>query len=198
MSALATLRSKYSVNRPGQHEAIQRALYDHQVYPGAGNIPSLSFFGSPFTAPGRNLSETNMEAAGTLPAPQEFLISSIAVYITPTGAVDSENFGTDLQTLSQSGVLTLRVGSKEYVQEGPLNRFPPDTRLSVQFDSGQAAPKRCFAQVVGKAYKIKPILLIPNQNFSVQIGFPLAPVLPSGNSARIGVFLNGTLYRLSQ
>jgi len=192
---LADLANRFAVNRAGQYEVITRALYDHQVYPAAGNVPQMTFFGTPYTANGRTLADTNMEQGGTLPSPQQFMVQSIAVTIDPGVGIDADNYGNDVNTLGKVGVLVLRIGSKEYVTEAPLNRFPPDTRLHVAM-GGQAAGD--FAAVTGRTFKIRPFLLQPTQNFNVQIFFPTAPALPSGQPARIGVFLNGDLYRLSQ
>lgn len=192
---LAELNARFAVSRAGQYEKITRALYDHQNYPAAGGIPSLTFFGTPYTAAGRTLADTNMESGGTLPNPQSFLIESIAVTIDPGVDVGAQHYANDVNTLANLGVLVLRIGSKDYVTEGPLNRFPPDTRLAVTLGA-QANGE--FAVVTGRTYKILPFLLKPTENFNVQVLFPNAPALPSNTAARIGVFLNGTLYRLSQ
>jgi hypothetical protein len=41
-------------------------------------------------------------------------------------------------------------------------------------------------------------MLAPTQNFNVTLNFPTAVATPSGQNARIGVVLDGLLYRLSQ
>ena len=74
--------ARYSVNRPGW-EAVRQSLFDHQAYAAAGTT-QLTFFALPQGQGGKTASDTNMVAAGQLPANQEFLVQSIEVLLFPT------------------------------------------------------------------------------------------------------------------
>jgi len=212
---------QYTVNRSQEYEVTRQSLYDFQSYAGAGQT-SLTFFQIPIGQGGKTLADTNMELAGQLPAPKFFLIESIEIQFFPgenpviaTNAVNDDavvsNFSNDVYALAKSGSLTLFIGSKTYLQEAPLGRFPPKTRLDGMYgaaiDTKQAIAAANvaelamdYAQMAGRPYFLDPykILLAPTQNFNVTLQWPTAVGLPSTNAARIGVVLDGVLYRLSQ
>src|SRR5438445_12651868 len=80
--------SAYNVNRDGW-EAIKQSLYDSQAYAAAGST-TINFFqlpvgqGTGFGGAAKTLSDTNMQAPGSMPANQEFLIQSVEVNFFPT------------------------------------------------------------------------------------------------------------------
>lgn len=209
---------RYSVNRPGW-EAIRQTLYDFQEYNQAGHT-QLQFFAVPAGQQGKTQSDTNMSLAGQLPANQEFLIQSIEVYFFPTtptvaaqmpaafGAQAAAQVVNDAYVVGRSGNLALVIGSKPYLQEAPIGRFPPkasfclDAALADSTTAGGNQQSRiAYAKWSGRPYLLSPadILLIQNQNFSVTLNWPEGAVaLPSNNPARIGVVLDGYLYRRSQ
>ena len=144
---------KFSVNRAGQSEVIRQSLYDHLLYPTAG-ITQLNFFQQPAgqgntTASGvaagsaKSLADTNMTLAGQLAAPVNQIVESIEVSIEP-GSVSTANTFTlsspvtfvaaaavtalahlsDVNALRQTGYLRFYIGSKDYLQEAPIGRFP--------------------------------------------------------------------------
>ena len=209
----------FQVNRPGEYEGTRQTLYDFQAYPAAGTT-SLNFFQVPQGQSGKTIADTNMETAGTLPAPKHFLVQSIELFFQPAddpvtvnNASDDEdavvpNYTNDLLKFANGGALDFFIGSKSYLQEAPLGRFPPKTKLRNAFaaslQSRQAVNADSHNQVTmdysamdGRPYFINPnILLTPTQNFNVKLEWPTA-VAVSGN-ARVGVVLDGILYRLSQ
>lgn len=209
---------RYSVNRPGW-EAIRQSLYDFQTYPAAGST-QLTFFAIPIGQGGKTLSDTNMTLAGQLPTGNEFLVQSIEVIFFPTvPAVAAQNpaaFGqqavaniiNDVYTVYRTGNLVFSVLQKDYLQEAPLGRFPPKTRFTVRAALADATTaganqqsRIAYAYAEGRPYLLSPadILLVSNQNFSVRLNWPEgAQALPSGNPGRIGVILDGILYRKSQ
>ena len=211
--------SKYCVNRPGW-EAIRQTLYDYQAYPAAG-VQLLTFFTQPLGgAAARTLSDTNLTLSGQLPRNQEFLIQSIEVAFwptTPTGANAADlpaAFGAqqaaviinDVYIVYRSGHLVLTIGSKPYLQEAPLQRFPPKTRVHVEgalADQSTIAAdlqsRIAYAYANGRPYILEPaaLLLIENQNFNVTLNWPEGVQVISSD-ARIGVILDGFLYRRSQ
>lgn len=200
-----------SVNRPGEQEVVRQTLYDYQAYVAAGQT-QLIFFQVPQGQSGKTKADTNMEAAGILPAPKRFLIEAIEIQFFP-GGVPSV-FGAalaatqinDVYTVAQSGFLDLFIGSKSYLTEAPLGRFPPSNRLAVNAafaDATTAAAalqsRSGYASFAGAPYRIEPnISLVSTQNFNVTLNWPTAVALPSAVNARIGVVLKGLLYRNSQ
>jgi hypothetical protein len=200
---------KYSVNRAGQVEGIRSALYDFQTYAMAGQT-ELNFFQVPVGQSGKTLADTNMQTAGSLPNPQNFLVTNLQVYFFPAGAVSkfgaesAANNANDVYNVSQSGYVEFFIGSKNYIQEGPIGRFPPRTGLifstSVADASTAAASLQtlnAYANFGGAPYDLTPpILLTPTQNFRVSLKWPT--VVPLSANARIGVVMEGVLYRLSQ
>jgi len=215
--------AKYSVNRDGW-EAVRQSLYDSQQYAAAG-ATQLSFFnlpvgqGTSWAGGGtKNLSDTNMTLAGQLPANQEFLIQSIEILFEPTtptvaagmpavfGAQLVDTFINDTYIFRRSGNLTLVIGSKPYLQEAPLMRFPAKTHFEVQAaladvtTAGANFQSRIgVARASGRPYLLSPvdILLPQNQNFNVTLNWPEG-VQAIVNPARCFIVLDGILYRKSQ
>lgn len=215
--------ARYSVNREGW-EAIRQSLYDFQQYAAAGST-QLSFFnlpigqGTSYAGGGtKNLSDTNMTLAGQLPANQEFLIQSIEVVFIPTtptvAAAMPAAFGAqavavqvnDAYIFRRSGNLVLTIGSKPYLQEAPLQRFPSKTHFEVNAaladvtTAGAALQSRiAYGKATGRPYLLSPVdLLLPqNQNFGITLNWPEG-VQAISNPARVGVILDGILYRKSQ
>lgn len=208
--------SKYSVNRPGW-EAVRQSLYDYQVYAAAGQA-QLGFFVTPAGSGGKTQTDTNMTLAGQLPKNQEFLVQSIEVFFSPStptvaaqmpaafGAQAIAQIINDSFIVGRSGNLTLIIGSKPYLQEAPLGRFPQkahfhiDAGLADVTTAGAALQSRvAFGYWTGRPYLLSPaeLLLPENQNFSVTLNWPEG-VQAITNPARIGVILDGILYRRSQ
>lgn len=210
----------YAVNRKGQYEGIRQSLYDFQTYAAAGQT-SLTFFQVPVGQGGKTSADTNLEVAGSLPQPKHQLVESIEVYLFPgvdpvnltTGVAASlvaSNFANDVYAVAESGSVDFFIGSKTYNEEAPIGRYPPKTKLETEFavsiDVKQAVAADLenevsmdYGVMCGRPYFINPaVLLIPNQNFKVTLKWPTPVALPSGQDARIGVVLDGVLYRQSQ
>lgn len=206
--ALDKLQS-YNVNRQGQFEGIRSSLYDFQAYAQAGQT-ELNFFQVPVGQSSKTLADTNMSSAGQLPMPQNFLIANIQIYFFPAG--DPSAFGAqaaaeqpnDVYDVMKSGWVELFIGSKNYVQEGPIGRFPPRTGMVLQSSLADATTaganmqsRIAYANFGGAPYDVQPpILLTPNQNFKVSVKWPTAVAVSA--AARIGVVMEGILYRQSQ
>jgi len=203
--------TKYAVNRGGEYEVIGSALYDFGAYAAAGQT-ELNFFQTPQGQGGKTLADTNMEAAGSLPAPKNFLVTSLEVNFWPGvspaafGAQDAAEYVNDVWTIAKSGFLEFYIGSKNYIQEGPLGVFPAANGLVMSAALADATTaganmqsRIAYANMGGKPYILpSPIALVSNQNFRVSLKWPSAVALPSTTEARIGVRLRGYLYRLSQ
>lgn len=199
---------QFSVNRPGQIEVVRSSLYDFQTYAQAGQT-SLQFFQVPKGQSSKTFADTNMTLAGQLAAPQSFLIETIEVFFFPlnaisaTGAIVAENFN-DVYDVAKSGWLELFIGSKPYLDEAPIGKFPPRcgiTGIGALADTTSAAASRVtvidYASFGGPVYQLQPnILLTPSQNFTVTLNWPTAVAISV--AGRIGVNLGGILYRNSQ
>ena len=204
--------TKFSVNRGGQYEVIGASLYDYTTYGGAAGQTELNFFQTPQGQGGKTLADTNMEAAGSLPAPKNFLVTSIEINFWPSGkpglfgAQVAANYLNDVWTLAKTGYLEFFIGSKNYVQEGPLGVFPAANGLVVAAAVADASTAAIdyqtmvdYANLGGKPYILpSPIALVSNQNFRVSMKWPTAVPLPSAADARVGVRMRGYMYRLSQ
>lgn len=208
--------SKYSVNRPGW-EAVRQSLYDYQAYAAAGHT-QLTFFALPVGQSSKTLTDTNMVLAGQLPRNQEFLLQSLEVWFSPTtptvaaqmpaafGAQAIAQIINDAYIVGRSGNLTLTVGSKPYLQEAPLGRFPQKAHYAVDAAAADVTTagaslqsRMAFGYWSGRPYLLEPapLLLVENQNFSVTLSWPEG-VQAITNPGRIGVILDGILYRRSQ
>lgn len=208
--------SQFVVNRSGW-EGIRQSLYDFQAYPAAG-ATNLQFFAVPLGQGGKTLSDTNMNLAGQLPTNKEFLVESVHVYFTPTtptvaaqmpaafGAQAVPEIINDSYIFRRSGNLVFEIGSKNYLEEAPLMRFPPKNTFHVEgaladvSTAGADLQSRiAYGDAIGVPYILKPasLLLTSNQNFNVSIRYPEG-VQAITNPARVGVVLEGILYRRSQ
>lgn len=201
---------QFNVNRPDQIEAIRQSLYDSVTYVAAGQT-TLQFFQTPKGQAGKTLQETNMTGAGALPAPQSFLVQSVELYMLPTealiltvGADTLATFVNNVYEVARSGWLELFVGSKPYLDEAPLMKFPPRCGLSVaaalsDTTTAGAARRSIFnyASVGGPVYELAPpILLVPTQNFIITLNWPAAVAITA--DMLIYCNLGGILYRNSQ
>lgn len=202
--------AQFGVQVPDTMEAIAQPLYDFQAYAAAGQT-SLTFFQTPNGAGGKTIDDTNMLLAGQLPAPQMFLMDSIEVVffpgVSPTPAIGAtvSQFVNDVWAVGKSGTLTLQVMSKTQVQTAPLGAFPPGQGFDVSAalsDTTTAAAARLsvinYANFKGPKYKVAPMLIKNSQNFSVTLSWAAAVPLPSAVAGRIGIKLNGILYRAAQ
>jgi hypothetical protein len=202
--------NKYRVNVPAGLEAIEQPLYDYQTYAALGQT-NLTFFATPMGQGGKTIDDTNMQLAGQLPAPQQFLCKSISLEffpgVSPTPAVGAtvSQFVNDVWAVGKSGTLTFSALSKNILQMAPLSNFPNKSRMNVSAalaDTTTAAASRLsvinYAAWAGPTFEIAPIMILPNQNFQVTLTWAAAVPLPSAAAGRIGIKLNGILYRAVQ
>lgn len=223
---------RYSVNRKGEQEVTRQTLYDTQLYATAG-MAQLQFFTLPqgqglSAAPGnannpKGLADTNMELAGQLPSPKAMIVESIEVDFTPGGSATANTFtirppmifvavaaqtvndaSSDVNAFYKSGFLKFFIGSKDYLIEGPLGRFPPKTRLEGDFAvaSNSATTGEINIAIVkagGRPYYLEPpVSLFHSQNWNVTLNWPIAVATPSSFNGRVQVILDGYLFRDSQ
>lgn len=204
--------AQYNVNRPDQVEAIRSSLYDTLAYAQAGQT-QLQFFQTPKGQSGKTLADTNMTLAGSLASPQSFLIETIELYFYPgetPGNLSAANtpiiptFLNDTYKFYKPGAwLELFIGSKAYLDEAPLQKFPPKCGLSGFAATSDAASTATtstmvnYASAGGPVYELDPpILLVPTQNFVVTLNWPTAVALTAAGT--VVCQMGGILYRNSQ
>jgi len=169
----------------------------------------------------KTIADTNMDIGGQLPAGKGFCVTSIEVpfyagsvatadtytpavpaFFNAAAAATLEAQLDDINSFYQSGSLQLYIASKVCLEEAPLMRFPPKCALKL---SGAIASNSAtvgatgFVQgaASGRPYMIEPpIYFEPNVNFVVQLNFPTVVATPSGFNGRVGVIMDGYLYRL--
>lgn len=212
--------ARYDVNRRDEFEAVRDPIYDSLVYAAAGQL-SLQFFQVQNGQGGKTIEDTNMELAGQLPNPKNFLVESIEIHMfsgdlpvteqnTATTDLVGSDYTNDVSAALRLGSLNFFIGSKSYVNQGTLLRFPPKTRLQPTFGfMGQmkqatgadevTAVMGDYASAVGRPFMLAPrIRLVPTQNFNVILTWAAVQALPSAVAGRMVVILDGVLYRESQ
>jgi hypothetical protein len=206
---------QYNVTIPEIYEGLQQSLYDFQAYAAAG-ATQFTFFAIPQGQSSKTYDDTNMTLAGQIPAQQIYLVQSCEVLFYPTvpavaadnpaafGAEAVANIVNDVYNVYHAGNFQLVVGSKEYLREAPIGRLPPKTHFQLNAalaDASTAAAdlqsRIAFAYAAGRPYMLgAPIKLAPNMNFAAYCNFNTAVTIT--NPARIGVVLDGVLYRQAQ
>lgn len=214
--------SNFNVNRDGW-EVIRQGLYDSNAYAAAG-ASVLTFFALPIgqgTGLGggvKTLTDTNMQAAGQMPNMQEFLVQSVEIMFLPTtptvtaqmpavfGAQAGALIINDAYIFYRAGNLQFTIGSKQYLQEAPLMKFPGKTYFElhaaaadVSSTAASLQTRIAFGTARGRPYLMNGanLRLVSNQNFNVTLNWPEG-VQAIANPARIVMTLDGLLYRRSQ
>jgi hypothetical protein len=206
--------TRYSVYQPDLLEALRGSLYDFQTYAAAGQTV-LQFFQVQAGSGGKTLEDTNLTNNGMLPSGISFLVQSIEVFFFPgmlaylaAGTSPANQiFLNDVWTVGKQGELEFIVGSKSYLSEAPLMRFPPKNSLYVTpafSDTTTPAANRenrvTYSAFGGKPYVLDPaIFIVSTTNFKVTLNWPSGvQALPSTLAGRIGVVMNGMQVRNSQ
>lgn len=219
----------------GKVEVIRQPIYDFILYPTAGSAAPLQFFTIPIgqgissssgnVANPKGLTDTNMQLAGQLAAPQAFWCDGIEVDVQPGSSGAANTFvlqppssflavqtagqqagAQDVHAITGGGVLDFRISNKNYYQEGPLYRFPTRAARALESSIGAASLGGAGTNTGTKTYENMrvvgdPVRLDPgfgimsSQAFGVSITYPVAIATPSGFNARIGVILNGWTFR---
>jgi hypothetical protein len=220
---------QHTVGIPGQQDVIWAPLYDAQQYSSAGSA-QLTFFSQPqgagtSSAPGagavvKTIFDTNMITNNQLSLGNEFYaIGSETLFFpgvnnsTSTTAsfgiepgLTSNTIGAfvnDIYNVGNGGVKVLTVGTdRAYIKDGPLNLFPPATRLagftSMAASADQTATTVAQTQYAvwsGEPYTLVPIYIQSTQQFTMVITFAAAIPTVSGQPARIIERLRGYLVR---
>jgi len=198
----------YSVNRPDQVEVIWQPFYDFQTY-GTAGATQFTFFQTPVGQGGSTKATTNMQAAGQFPRPWEFLCTGLQVWFDNGAVISRTAAAATIMTNSNdvdavmngAAFLDFFIGSKSYLSDSPLAKFPPSFRLDGETNIAgtYAAGTQVlidYMTTTGRYYSITPVRIPANQNFNVTLNFPTAIAVTT--AGKIGVILDGFLYRLSQ
>lgn len=198
--------NKDRVNLPQMKEVLFDPLYDSMTYPAAG-AASLTFFQEQIGkgTPAKTESDTNLDMDGQVGKGKAFKITGISVAFYPGAnsnvpvANPNTELNMDVYTFAQNGSLTLKIGDKEFLKQGPLGKFPPVECLAVNasmYGDGASDSSVKYATTYGREFAIVPKLLESNQSFRVELRD--LPALPSNIDGRLVVRLNGFLGRNSQ
>ena len=193
----AAVAQRFNINLAGVLEALWQPIYDTLAYPAAG-ATNLVAFQNPVGVGGTTKANTNVVAAGSFPAGQNFIATDIQVEFLPGSLTTTAAYFTDQLAFYQSGWLEFNVGSKNYLTEAPTGKFPPKTRLQPFAVNDASAGPTVFryAQNRGEIYQITPVLIPQNQNFNVTLQWPA--LVPVSAAANVRVTLGGYLYRTAQ
>lgn len=202
LSALAA----FTPNRPDAIESIWQPQYDFQDYAMAGQL-QLNFFQVPVGQSGKTLADTNMTNAGMFPTPSAFFVTAIMVVFIPGNTVSAANVTpraltnlVDVNAVANAGYLKLSIGAKDYLTDAPLGKFPPNFSIGGLVAAATATATTGtdanYARSAGRYYEITPFLIPATQNFNVQLNW--AALVPVTLAGRIGVILDGFLFRNSQ
>lgn len=211
---------------PAAGVAIQAlSFFSQQQGAGTSYSPGVYYGVGPKT-----FYDTNLQAPNAFTLGQEFycigaefdLIPGVGSKSWPTIGADDDNylpaqasttadvaaFGSflnDIWVLANIGYVALKVGTDRfYIQDGPIGKFPPRTRLAfsaavaavqVAADGTLNTYEQSYAQPSGIPYVIVPIYLQTNQLFTLTLSFAGQIALPSGDPAVIRARLNGYLIR---
>jgi len=173
-------------------------------------------------ATAKTFADTNMTQAGQLPSPQAFWVDGIEVSIEP-GSIATANLWADVLPsafvavaaatnfpgvndfliVAKSGLLQFSIMQKNYYQDGPLTRFPQS--VAARYDGALASNSATtgglatyLPRLAGTPCRFEPGFGIGTmENFNCQLTWP-ALVATAANNARIGVHLNGWLFRAAQ
>lgn len=110
-------------------------------------------------------------------------------------------FWNDVYNVGNGGIKVLTVGTdRKYIQDGPLNMFPPATRLAgvaalATGDTATTVAQISYAVWSGEPYTLVPIYIQSTQQFTLQVTFAALIPTPSGTIGRLQERLRGYLIR---
>jgi len=206
--------ARYNPNLPNSVEGIWQPFYDFQTYAQAGQT-QLQFFQVPQGQSSKTLADTNMTNAGMFPSPTAFFVTGVMVAHFPLNTVSQGAIASapraatnwlDAVAVAQSGWLEFSIGSKTYLTDAPLGKFPANFTVNgpaafaiMPTTAGLTAASTNdvnFARAQGRYYEITPFLIPATQNFRVTLNWPAA--VTNTIASRIGVILDGFYFRNSQ
>jgi len=171
----------------------------------------------------KTFADTNMRLGGQLPNGQGYMVESVEVFFMPGAVATTNTFlpalqgnfeataadaafaaWEDVNRFRNAGYLEFNILSKNYLRETPMLAFPckADFMNDGAVASNGAATGASYLgglRSAGRPYYVEPMIALQaNMNFEITINFPGAVATPSGFNARVGVILDGYMYRASQ
>ncbi len=159
--------------------------------------------------------DTNLQAAGTLPANQAMWVTGVQILFTPSiavghaeadSAISNSNAGSkmlanDVAAFYNNGLLHLALKGTDVIKDGPLMLFPPQSRLdgAVALVNTDTDNNRAIEMVaaMGHPYPIEPFTWMGGEVLSAKMLWPNGKVaLPSGLTGRVKLRLFGHLYEM--
>jgi len=219
--------ASHTVGVPGTKDVIWGPLYDSLAYPSAGQL-QFTFFATPqgqgtSSSPGagavaKTVFDTNIITNNQLSLGNEFyavgsetcFFPGVTNSTTTTSAFAVEpqvlntagNFINDVYNVGNGGLKVLTVGTdRKYINDGPLNMFPPATRLAgfaavaTGATTATSCPQTQYAVWSGEPYTLVPIYIQSTQQFTLVITFAALIPTPSTQIARVIERLRGYLIR---
>lgn len=194
---------------PGVTDELFSPRYDYQIVDAVQAF--TEFFSVPVGIPVRGgvktTRDTNMYRPNVLPEENHFLVTAIRVLFVPDALSHRGRKAEDEQDANRmllGGELRFQIQNRDYVQDGPLAKFPtclPRTWMGelayLTPDAEEAHWRAVYDPTLQRianlhAYKITPLYIQPNQFFRVQI---CAEPQPLNAPGKLGVILDGHLIR---
>ena len=213
LSSLLNRFGVFSGNNPANGlqkgwEIITQPIRDYQAYPTAG-FRSLAFFQNQSGAAGTTLENQNMPGAGSFPRGQMFVVEGMEVDFKPSGLPSVKSAPgvalqlNELYAVTRAGYLTMTIGTRPYLNVGPLSQFPPSFRVfsaGARSDTTTAAGAQAVYDQTpinqGEPFMFIPFVLEEVVNFSVALNYDTPVTVTSAGT--IGVNMNGALIRRNQ
>jgi hypothetical protein len=219
-----------SVSGRAALRALKQPIFDTMECPAAPGVNNLTFFQAPqghalnVTGLLKNISDTNLSAAGQLADPQEADIFGYSAtfmyddsYFDDAGAAVATlaNFAADSTLVYEGAVFRFFFGPNRQFLCVPMTRVPHgtfgltgpggvviDDEKFFVIANGESTKDNFVRQTTayelanGQQTKEGPITILPTETFSARIEYPLANLALSadGVQSRITVYLNGVLY----
>lgn len=203
--------SRYSSHVPGVCDQLYAPQYDYQLVDSVQAF--MSFFVQPVgfnTARGtvKTQRDTSMHLAGQFTTGVRFLCSGVRVLFIPDclqhrGMERRDRQDADAMLLG--GQLRLRIASREYLNDGPLAKFPSLIPRTWMGELAYLSPKdeeahwqALYDPALKRMdrlayYKITPVFIQSNQFFCVDI--MQDQTRPLHATGKLGVILDGHLIR---
>lgn len=209
-------------------EIVNLPLYDSQPYPLAGTAGAITFFTTGIgqgkttqsAATGtKTILDTNLNANGQLSAPNGFFATHLELDVLPGSVTTTDTWtiqspvgfatddaatvqagGIDANAILSSGLVTLTVNSRTFVQDAPLYKFKPQNQIRLDSSvstisattPGEVIQQKIY--VDGDCYPILPGLFLQyGVNFQVSVSWTAAIAVT--NNAKIMARLRGFLFR---
>jgi len=191
-------------------------IYDTAIYAAAGQ-DSLSLCAVPEggqlndNSRSKTSEDTNLQAAGTLPANQAMLVTGIQLIFTPSSAIGhaetdatctaAKLLANDVAAFYNHGLLHLALKGVDIIKDGPLMMFPPQSGVkgSAAMVNTDTDNNRTIELIncEGKPYPIEPFSWMGGEVITAKLLWPNGKVaLPSGLTGRVKLRLHGDIYEV--